>query len=112
MRVPLLEQQTCQCQEETRTGGIGSSWAYIHSPCLQLFDPPHAILLSSAPCCSLACLSVTGTSKHEQDEAYEEAAYLKTNRFLAAYVVDEQSRASYVNDLLNEGFEHVRSRCR
>lgn len=52
----------------------------------------------------------TGTAKLEQDEAYEEAAYLKTNRFLAAYVVDEQSRASYVNDLLNEGFDHVRVR--
>lgn len=52
---------------------------------------------------------LTGTAKHEQDEAYEEAAYLKTNRFLAAYVVDEQSRASYVNDLLNEGFQHVRA---
>lgn len=50
----------------------------------------------------------TGSASHEQDEAYEEAAYLKTNRFLAAYVVDEQSRASYVNDLLNEGFQHVR----
>ena len=55
------------------------------------------------------CMSfLTGTAQHEQDEAYEEAAYLKTNRFLAAYVVDEQSRASYVNDLLNEGFQHVR----
>eukprot|EP00903_Cladosiphon_okamuranus_P009653 g9186.t1 len=51
-----------------------------------------------------------GTAKHEQDEAYEEAAYLKTNRFLAAYVVDEQSRASYVNDLLNEGFQQVGDR--
>lgn len=49
-----------------------------------------------------------GTAKYAQDEAYEEAAYLMTNRFLAAYVVDEQSRASYVNDLLNEGFHHVR----
>ena len=76
---------------------------------------PHVLLsaatrLLSATCCSkqkrLCC--VTGTSKHEQDEAYEEAAYLKTNRFLAAYVVDEQSRASYVNDLLNEAFQHVR----
>ena len=44
----------------------------------------------------------TGTALHAEDEAYEEAAYLKTNRFVAAYVVDEQSRASYVNDLLNE----------
>lgn len=42
------------------------------------------------------------------DEAYEEAAFLKTNRFLAAYVVDEQNRASYVNDHLNESFVHVR----
>lgn len=58
----------------------------------------------------LACCNwdAAGTAKHAQDEAYEEAAYLKTNRFLAAYVVDEQSRASYVNDLLNEGFHHVR----
>ncbi|CAN0056925.1 unnamed protein product [Scytosiphon promiscuus] len=51
-----------------------------------------------------------GTAQHAQDEAYEEAAYLKTNRFLAAYVVDEQSRASYANDLLNEGFDHMGDR--
>ncbi|CAM9881904.1 unnamed protein product, partial [Hapterophycus canaliculatus] len=51
-----------------------------------------------------------GTAQHTKDEAYEEAAYLKTNRFLAAYVVDEQSRASYVNDLLNEGFDHMGDR--
>lgn len=50
----------------------------------------------------------TGTAQHAEDEAYEEAAYLKTNRFVAAYVVDEQSRASYVNDLLNERFHYVR----
>ena len=50
----------------------------------------------------------TGTAQHAEDEAYEEAAYLKTNRFVAAYVADEQSRASYVNDLLNERFDHVR----
>lgn len=50
----------------------------------------------------------TGAAQHHVDEAYEEAAYLKTNRFLAAYVVDEANRASYINDLLNEGFHQVR----
>ncbi|CAB1103423.1 unnamed protein product [Ectocarpus sp. CCAP 1310/34] len=48
-----------------------------------------------------------GAAQHAKDEAYEEATYLKTNRFLAAYVVNEQSRASYINDLLNDGFHHV-----
>lgn len=45
--------------------------------------------------------------QHLKDEAYEEAAYLRTNRFVAAYVVDEENRASYINDLLNEGFHKV-----
>lgn len=55
------------------------------------------------------CFGVcTGAASHCVDEAYEEAAFLKTNRFLAAYVVDEQNRASYINDHLNESFLHVR----
>ena len=48
-----------------------------------------------------------GAAHHEKDQAYEEAAFLQTNRFVAAYVVDEHSRMSYVNDILNEGFQQV-----
>ncbi|CAM9405498.1 unnamed protein product [Ectocarpus sp. 12 AP-2014] len=51
-----------------------------------------------------------GAAQHAKDEAYEEATFLKTNRFLAAYVVNAQSRASYINDLLNDGFHHVGDR--
>lgn len=54
-------------------------------------------------------LSCAGVANHVVDEAYEEAAFLTTNRFLAAYVVDEQNRASYINDHLNESFQHVSS---
>ncbi|CAM9437677.1 unnamed protein product, partial [Discosporangium mesarthrocarpum] len=45
-----------------------------------------------------------GRAKYKVDEAYDEAAHLRTNRFLAAYVVDEEHRAAYLNDQLNEKF--------
>lgn len=56
---------------------------------------------------AFVCTCRAGAAQHREDEAYEEAAYLKTNRFLAAYVVDESNRASYVNDHLNESFKQV-----
>lgn len=51
-----------------------------------------------------------GAAHYEEDQAYEEATFLRTNRFMAAYVIDEENRMSYVHDVLNEGFQQVRYR--